>query len=57
VFVVADDTFVARPVTVGTVGRRNAQITAGLSAGERFADEGAFLVKAELGKSTAVHSH
>jgi membrane fusion protein, heavy metal efflux system len=57
VFVVDDDTFVARPVTVGAVGRSNAQITSGLSAGERFADEGSFLVKAELAKGSAVHSH
>jgi cobalt-zinc-cadmium efflux system membrane fusion protein len=57
VFVVDDDTYVARPVTVGAVGRNNVQITSGLSAGERFADQGAFLVKAELAKSAAVHSH
>lgn len=57
VFVTSDDTFVARPVTVGEVGRTKAAITAGLSPGERFADEGSFLVKAELAKGAAEHHH
>jgi cobalt-zinc-cadmium efflux system membrane fusion protein len=56
-FVAEDDSFVARPVTVGEVGRTKAEILAGLSPGERFADEGSFLVKAELGKGTAEHHH
>ena len=50
VFVEEGDTFVARPVRVGRVGRTRAEITSGLSPGERFADENAFLVKAELAK-------
>jgi cobalt-zinc-cadmium efflux system membrane fusion protein len=57
VFVVAGDTFAAHPVTVGVVGRNRAQILSGLAAGERFADENSFLVKAELGKGSAAHSH
>lgn len=57
VFVAEDGTLVARPVTVGAVGRTRAQVLAGLSAGERFADEGSFLVKAELGKGAAGHDH
>jgi len=57
VFVAVDDTFVVRPVTVGAVGRTKAAITAGLSPDERFADEGSFLVKAELGKGAAEHHH
>jgi cobalt-zinc-cadmium efflux system membrane fusion protein len=57
VFVVADDHFVARPVTVGRVGRSRAEITAGLARGERFADERSFLVKAELAKGEAAHDH
>lgn len=56
-FVVHDDGFVARPVTVGEIGRTRAAIAAGLSPGERFADEGSFLVKAELGKGAAAHAH
>jgi cobalt-zinc-cadmium efflux system membrane fusion protein len=56
-FVVAGERFAPRPVSVGRVGRTTAEITAGLAAGERFADERAFLVKAELAKDTAGHEH
>lgn len=55
VFAVEGDRFAVRPVTVGEVGRTLAEITAGLSAGERYADERAFLVKAELAKGEAGH--
>lgn len=55
VFVVAGDHFEPRPVTLGRTGRTKAEITAGLSAGDRFADERSFLVKAELGKGPAGH--
>ena len=55
VFVVVGDHFEPRPVTLGRSGRTNGEITSGLSAGERFADERSFLVKAELGKSAAGH--
>jgi cobalt-zinc-cadmium efflux system membrane fusion protein len=55
VFVVAGDHFEPRPVTLGRTGRTKAEITAGLSAGDRFADGRSFLVKAELGKGTAGH--
>ena len=54
-FVVEGDSFVPRAVTVGRMGRTRAEITAGLAAGERFADERAFLVKAELGKDADTH--
>ncbi len=58
VFVEEGDTFVARPVHVGRVGRTRAEITSGLSPGERFADENAFLVKAELAKDAdSDHAH
>jgi cobalt-zinc-cadmium efflux system membrane fusion protein len=56
-FVAEDDSFVAQAVTVGEVGRKMAAIRAGLSPGARFADEGSFLVKAELGKGEAEHHH
>lgn len=54
-FVVEGDSFVTRAVTVGRVGRTRAEIVAGLVAGERFADEGSFLVKAEFGKDAESH--
>lgn len=57
VFVVERDRFAARPVSVGEVGRTMAAITAGLVSGERVADDGSFLVKAELGKGEAEHHH
>ena len=56
-FVAEEDSFVARPVTVGTIGDTQAEITSGLRAGERFADEGSFLVKAELAKDAGGHHH
>jgi len=57
VFVADAERFAARPVIVGRVGRTRAEITAGLAVGERYAAEGAFLVKAELGKADAGHEH
>lgn len=57
VFVVVGDHFEPRPVTVGRTGRTKGEITAGLSVGDRFADEQSFLVKAELGKGAAGHEH
>ncbi len=57
VFVIEGDGFVARPVTVGEIGRTKASIVTGVAAGERYADQGSFLVKAELGKGEAAHEH
>jgi cobalt-zinc-cadmium efflux system membrane fusion protein len=57
VFVVAGDRFVPRPVSVGRTGRSKAAITSGLAPGERYAEAGSFLVKAELAKSEAGHDH
>jgi cobalt-zinc-cadmium efflux system membrane fusion protein len=57
VFVAAGEYFEPRPVAVGRTGRTKAEITSGLATGERFADAGSFLVKAELGKGAAGHDH
>ena len=51
------DRFEARPVTIGHAGRTWVEITKGLSAGDRFAEERSFLVKAELAKGEAGHDH
>jgi cobalt-zinc-cadmium efflux system membrane fusion protein len=57
------DTFEARPVTVGHVGfspggaERFLEITRGIEPGDRVVASGAFLLKAELGKSAAGHDH
>jgi cobalt-zinc-cadmium efflux system membrane fusion protein len=57
VFAVDGDRFAIRPVVVGVTGRATAAIESGLVAGERFADQGSFLVKAELLKGEAAHEH
>ena len=57
VFVAEEDRFVPRRVTVGRVGRTTAAITEGLAPGERYAEAGSFLVKAELAKGEAGHEH
>ena len=48
VFVVDGEHVVPRPVRLGRSGRQFAEITHGLAAGERYADDGTFLLKAEL---------
>ena len=53
VFVVDGDHFVARPVRLGKLGRSIAEITDGLNAGERYAANNSFLVKADLEKGEA----
>lgn len=57
IFVADGDRLVARQVVVGRVGRTVAEIVSGLTAGERYADENSFLVKAELAKGAAEHEH
>ncbi len=57
VFVVEGETFVPRPVVVGDIGRRTAAISSGVSAGERYAAQGSFLVKADLAKGEGGHAH
>jgi cobalt-zinc-cadmium efflux system membrane fusion protein len=57
VFVADGDHFAVRPVRLGRAGRTRVEIVDGLAAGERFADERSFLVKAELGKGEAGHDH
>ncbi len=53
VFVQAPGGFKLRPVTPGASGGGVTQIVSGLSAGERVAGRGAFLLKAELSKGEA----
>ena len=57
VFVVDGDHIVPRPVHLGRSGLRFVEITAGLAAGERYADEGTFLLKAELDAGAGGHEH
>lgn len=55
VFVRKGDAFEARPVDVGQQDGKHAEIKAGLSAGETYAADNSFIVKAELGKGAAAH--
>lgn len=55
IFVREGDKIEARPVLIGEVDSRNAEIKEGLSAGERYVAENSFVVKAEMGKGEAEH--
>ncbi|MDP1836078.1 MAG: efflux RND transporter periplasmic adaptor subunit [Chlamydiales bacterium] len=57
VFVKTPEGFQKRAVTVGRTDNENAEILAGLNLGEEFAVTNTFLLKAELGKGEAEHSH
>lgn len=59
VFVQTEEGFVVRPVEVGDRAGDRVAIASGLEAGGRYVAEGAFALKAELGKSemSAGHSH
>lgn len=54
---VSADTYEARPVTIGRTGRDAVEITGGLTAGQAYVSQNAFLVKAELLSGTASHDH
>jgi cobalt-zinc-cadmium efflux system membrane fusion protein len=55
VFVVANDAVAARPVRLGRTGRQAVEILHGLAAGERYAADGTFLLKAELEAGAGDH--
>lgn len=57
VFVQTAEGFTPRPVTLGRANETHVEITAGLQAGERYAMTETFLLKAELGKGAAAHTH
>lgn len=57
VFVVDGDALRARPVTVGRSSSTHVEIVSGLQAGERYASGNSFVLKSELGKSSAEHTH
>jgi membrane fusion protein, heavy metal efflux system len=57
VFVETPNGLIARPVTLGRRGETLAEVRSGLEPGERYAAEGSFLLKAELGKGAAEHAH
>lgn len=55
VFVVDGDRFRAREITPGRKGRTLLQVAAGLEVGERYAETGTFLLKAEIAKGEGGH--
>lgn len=57
VFVETEGGFSARPVKTGRNDGERIEIVSGLDAGQRYAAKGAFLIKAELGRASAEHSH
>jgi cobalt-zinc-cadmium efflux system membrane fusion protein len=57
VFVRGKDGFTVRPVKIGRRGGGRVEILSGVAAGEQIAGQGAFLLKAELGKGEAEHGH
>ncbi|MGF6526005.1 efflux RND transporter periplasmic adaptor subunit [Variovorax sp. PvP013_2] len=57
VFVREGAALVARPLEPGLADDRHVEVRAGLRPGERYARTQSFLVKAELGKAGASHSH
>jgi cobalt-zinc-cadmium efflux system membrane fusion protein len=57
VFVSDGTAFEAQPVELGRRDDTHVEIASGLSAGQRYAGAGSFVVKAEIGKSGAGHDH
>jgi membrane fusion protein, heavy metal efflux system len=57
VFVVDDDGFEPRPVRLGRGDGETTEVVDGLAAGDRYAAHNSFILKAELGKGSAEHSH
>jgi cobalt-zinc-cadmium efflux system membrane fusion protein len=57
VFVRTDGGFEARAVELGSRAAGHVEITQGLEAGVQVASAGSFVLKSELGKASAEHSH
>ena len=57
VFVRTEAGFAARPVSTGRADGTRVEVVKGLSAGDRYAAAGSFVVKSEAGKASATHSH
>lgn len=57
VFVRVPGGFIAQPVMVGKMNDKLVEITKGLQAGTQYVAAGSFVIKSELGKASATHSH
>lgn len=56
VFMRVADGFVVQPVTIGRSNGKQVEILKGLKGGAEYAAAGSFVIKAELGKSSAEHA-
>ncbi|MGE1175016.1 efflux RND transporter periplasmic adaptor subunit [Pseudomonas sp. BW7P1] len=57
VFIRTDDGFKAQAVELGSRAAGQVEVTAGLEPGVQVASAGSFVLKSELGKASAEHSH
>lgn len=57
VFVRSADGFLVQPVMLGRKDSKAVEVLQGLSAGVEYVAEGSFVLKSELGKGSAEHSH
>ncbi len=57
VFIKVPDGFVAQPVTLGRSDGKFIEVVSGMKAGTPYAASGSFVLKSELGKGSAEHSH
>ena len=57
VFVRIADGFMVQPVSTGRADSQHVEIVKGLKPGARYAADGSFVLKSELGKSSAEHAH
>lgn len=57
VFLRTADGFLAQPVQLGRSDGKRVEVIKGVKAGARYAAASSFVIKAELGKSSAAHEH
>ncbi|MFJ7566177.1 efflux RND transporter periplasmic adaptor subunit [Herminiimonas sp. NPDC097707] len=57
VFVRSADGFIAQEVTTGRSDGKSVEIIKGMQAGSKYASAGSFIIKSELGKASAEHTH
>jgi membrane fusion protein, heavy metal efflux system len=57
VFLQEGDAYQAQPVEIGTRDEQFVEILAGVAAGQPYVARNSFVLKAELGKSGAIHDH
>nr|WP_041296498.1 efflux RND transporter periplasmic adaptor subunit [Janthinobacterium sp. Marseille] len=57
IFVKVADGFIAQEVSTGRTDGKRVEIVKGLKAGSEYAAGGSFVIKSELGKASAEHTH